>query len=69
MAALGVQDEVLQVHGVAPGTKAEGVVRLIYKNLDDLPNKISGNDKLEKAKSIIDDLEADLVCNNEYKQT
>jgi hypothetical protein len=45
MAALGVQDEVLQVHGVAPGTKAEGVVRLIYKNLDDLPNKISGNDE------------------------
>ena len=29
IAALGVQDEVLKVHGVAPGTKAEGVARLI----------------------------------------
>jgi len=68
MAALSVQDEVLQVHGVAPCTKAEGVVRLIYENLDGLPNKISGNDKLDKAKSIIDDLEADLACFNEHKQ-
>ena len=67
-AALGVQDEVLQVHGVAPGTKAEGVVRLIYENLDGLANRIGGNEKLEKAKSIIDDLEADLVCYNEHKQ-
>ena len=67
-AALGVQDEVLQVHGVAPGTKAEGVARLVYENLDGLANKIGGNEKLEKAKSIIDDLEADLVCYNEHKQ-
>jgi hypothetical protein len=68
IAALGVQEEVLMVHGVAPGTKAEGVVRLIYENLDGLANKISGNDKLEKEKGIIDDLEADLACFNEHKQ-
>lgn len=66
--ALDVQDEVLKVHGVAPGTKADGVVRLIYENLDGLANRISGNDKLEKAKGVIDDLEADLVCYNEHKQ-
>jgi hypothetical protein len=29
---------------------------------------IGGNEKLEKAKSIIDDLEADLACFNEHKQ-
>ena len=63
-----MQDEVLQVHGVAPGTKAEGVARLVYENVDGLANKIGGNEKLEKAKSIIDDLEADLVCYNEHKQ-
>ncbi len=68
LSAMGVQDEVLQVHGVVPGRKADGVVRLIYENLDGLSNKISGNEKLEKEKGIIDDLEADLVCLNEHKQ-
>jgi hypothetical protein len=48
LSAMGVQDEVLQVHGAAPGRKAEGVVRLIYENLDGLSNKISGNEKLER---------------------
>ena len=66
--ALGVQENVLSVHGVAPGSKAEGVVRLVYENLDGLSNTIGGNDKLEKAKGIIDDLEADLACYNEHKQ-
>ena len=66
--ALGVQEEVLQVHGMAPGTKGEGVTRLIYENLDGLANKISENEKLEKAKTIIDDLEADMACFNKHKQ-
>ena len=66
--AMGVQDEVLQVHGTAPGRKAEGVARLIYENLDGLSNRISGNEKLEKEKGIIDDLEADIVCLKEHKQ-
>ena len=68
IATLGVQEEVLTVHGVAPGTKADGVVRLIYENLDGLSNTISGNEKLEKEKGIIDDLEADLACFNEHNQ-
>ena len=68
MAAMGVQAEVLPVHGTAQGTKADGVVRLIYENVDGLNNKISGNEKLEKEKGIIDDLEADIVCLNEHKQ-
>lgn len=67
IAALGVQDEVLRVHGVAPGTKAEGVARLIYENLDGLINSIGGNEKLEKAEGIIDNLEADLECYNAHK--
>ena len=66
--ALGVQEEVLQVHGTAPGTKGEGVTRLIYENLDGLANRIGANEKLEKEKTIIDDLAADLACFNEHKQ-
>ena len=58
----GVADKILEVHGVASGKKAEGVSRLIYENVDELNNRIPNNDKLEKAKEIIDDPEADLVA-------
>ena len=68
LSAMGVQDEVLQVHGTAPGRKAEVVVRLIYENLDGIYNRISSNEKLEKEKGIIDDLEADIACFKEHKQ-
>ena len=62
-----VADKLMEVHGVAPEKKAEGVSRLIYENVDELNNRISNNDKLEKAKEIIDDLEADLVAYSEHK--
>ena len=32
----GISDEILEVHGIAPGRKAEGVTRSIYKNIDGL---------------------------------
>ena len=41
LSALGVNEEVLSVHGVAPGTKPEGVARMIYENLDGLSNVIT----------------------------
>ncbi len=43
---LGISDEVLQVHGVAPLSKGEGVVRLIYENMNGLSNKLSNNKKV-----------------------
>jgi hypothetical protein len=46
-----VRDELLSVHGVAPGSKAEGVVRLIYENLNGLNSRMSDNRKLDKARS------------------
>ena len=66
--ALGVNEEVLSIHGTAPGIKGDGVSRLIYENLDGLLNRIGGNEKLEKTKAIIDDLEVDIACFNEHKQ-
>ena len=51
-----ISDEILEVHGLAPGRKAEGITRVIYENSDRLNNQIGGNRKLEKAKEIIDDL-------------
>ena len=63
----GVADELLEVHGIAPGRKAEGVTRLIYENVDGFNNRITNNDKLDKAKDLIDELQADLVAHCEHK--
>ena len=37
-----IADEILEVHGVAPGRKAEVVTRVIYENSDGLNNLIGG---------------------------
>ena len=63
----GILEEVLEVHGVAPTRKAEGVTRLVMENPNGFSTNISGNEKLEKAKEVIDDLEADLVALPEHK--
>jgi hypothetical protein len=52
-----VLDYLLKVHGVPPGWKGEGITRLIYENLNGLQsNLLSKNEKLEKARQVIDDL-------------
>jgi hypothetical protein len=48
----GVVDELLEVHGAAPRKKAEGVTRLVYENVDGLNNRITNNNKLDKARRI-----------------
>ena len=63
----GVLEEVLEVHGVAPTRKGEGVTRLMMENPNGFSTNISGNEKLEKEKEVIDDLEADLVALPEHK--
>ena len=66
-AVSGISDDLLNVHGIAPWPKPEGVTRLIYENPDGFNTRISGNEKLEKAKEIIDELEADIVAYAEHK--
>ena len=63
----GISNDLLNVHGIAPGAKPEGVTRLIYENPDGFNTRISGNGKLEKAKELIDELEADVVAYSEHK--
>ena len=58
----GISDDLLNVHGISPGAKPEGVTRLIYENPNGFNTRISGNEKLEKAKELIDELEADVVA-------
>ena len=52
----GVSDKVLSVHGLALGKKADGVTRLIYENPNGFNSRIGSNEKLDKAKEIIDEL-------------
>ena len=64
-----VSDYLLEVHGVPLGRKGEGITRLIYKNLNGLQSALlSKNEKLEKARRVIDNLQADVVCYNEHRQ-
>jgi hypothetical protein len=58
----GVSEEVLQVHGVLPGRKEEGITRLLYENANRIRHRLTGNDKLEKAKDLINELGADVVA-------
>ena len=62
-----VLEDILKVHGVAPGLKAEGITRLIYKNANGIKCKWSNNWKVEKAREPHNDLEVDIVAYNEHQ--
>jgi hypothetical protein len=64
---LGVPEEVLLIHGAAPATKLEGVIRLIYENANGISNKLCDNEKVEKAKELHDHLEVDIMAYNEHR--
>ncbi len=64
----GVSEYLLDVHGLPPGQKRDGVTRVMYKNLNGLQSMLSKNDKLNKARQVINDLQADVVCYNEHHQ-
>jgi hypothetical protein len=52
-----VLEYLLEVHGLPPGRKEDGVTRLIYENLNGFQSTmLSKNGKLEKAWWVIDDL-------------
>jgi hypothetical protein len=62
-----VPEEVLQVHGFAPPKKAEGMVCLIYENVNGFSNQLCGNEKVERAQRIHDKLEVDMVAYCEHQ--
>jgi len=41
----GVSEEVLQVHGVLPGKKEEGITRLLYVNANGIHDRLGGNEE------------------------
>ena len=52
-----ISEELLRVHVIAPGKKPDEVTRIIYENANSFNTRISGNEKMEKAKEVIDKLE------------
>ena len=63
----GVADELLKVHGVAPGKESDGVTRLVMENPNGFNTIIRNNTKLGKAREIIDELQADVVAYTEHR--
>ncbi len=64
-----MSDYIFEVHGVPPGRKGEGITRLIYENLNGLQSMLlSKNEKLEKVRQVIKDLQADVICYNKHRQ-
>ena len=51
-----ILDETPEVHGHRPGTKQEGVIRVLYENANGIDGKFTNNWKVEKAKELHDEL-------------
>jgi hypothetical protein len=47
LTSIAIPEEALRIHGFAPPKKAEGIVRLIYKNVNGIKNQLSDNFKVE----------------------
>ena len=62
-----IQEYLLQVHGIPPGKKRDGITRLIYENLNGINSRLSRNEKLDKARDVIDELAVDVVAYNEHR--
>jgi hypothetical protein len=63
---LGLPNKVLRAHGVAPASKGKGIIRMIYKNMNGISNRMRNNDKLEKAKELHGKLEVDIAAYNKH---
>eukprot|EP00956_Cyclotella_meneghiniana_P029293 scaffold70426_cov59-Cyclotella_meneghiniana.AAC.4 len=64
---LSEKAEFLDVLGNTPGKKADGVTRVAYENTNTLPARLHNNDKLDKLKHVINDLELDVLGLNEHR--
>jgi hypothetical protein len=56
-----VDKGLLQVHGIAPNSKQDGIFRLMCENANGFSNKINGNSKIAKALDIKDNLGIDCL--------
>jgi hypothetical protein len=59
---LGILDEVLKAHGVAPARKGEGIFCFIYEFANRISNRLNDNEKVENAKEIHEELEVAIAA-------
>ena len=52
----GVSDEILQVHGVLPGRKDDGIIRLLYENANGIPNRLGGTRSWIRQRNLLTNL-------------
>ena len=64
---LAEKAEFLKVLGTTPGSKGEGVSRVLLENLNSLKATLHSNPKLDKLKQVLDDLEVDVFGFNEHR--
>jgi hypothetical protein len=64
---LDLHDDVLKVHGFAPPRKAEGVVRLVYDNVNGFNTRLCSNEKVEKLQEIHNNLQVDIAAYCEHQ--
>ena len=62
-----MDEDLLHTHGTEPVEKETGITRVIYASLNGINSNMASNGKLDKAKEIINELEADLVAYNEHR--
>jgi hypothetical protein len=43
-----INEHLLRAHGIPPGKKTDGILRLIYENLNGINSRLSNSDKLDK---------------------
>jgi hypothetical protein len=59
-------DDAFRIHGSAPAKKEDGIIRLMYENANGFQNKLTKNEKVDKAKRLHNDLEVDIAAYNEH---
>ncbi len=62
-----VKEGLLQIHGLAPNTKQQGIFRIMGENCNGLNNRIVGNGKIAKAIDIKEELDIDCLLYCEHR--
>jgi hypothetical protein len=62
-----VQEGLLQIHGLAPNTKQQGIFQIMGENCNGLNNRIRGNEKIAKALDIKEELDVNCLLYCEHR--
>jgi hypothetical protein len=62
-----VKEGLLQVHGLAPNTKQQGIFNIMGENCNGLNNRIGSNGKIAKALDIKEDLDVNCLMYCEHR--